>query len=185
MADNKLVEAAWQLGKSATDLNRTFAESALAAQERGLRFVLLSFENGVEVFTGNAERTHTLVQELTGQPQQPQVAIKAVTDATVSIQERSARFAQSVVENGIELLTSQADANRELLQTVAEQARKQQEVIQTMTRESANAYIEFFNEPFSYYRQAANAVGAAVRQGMENFQDAAEKVQSSVNGVRS
>src|SRR6266699_5034403 len=51
---------------------------------------------------------------------------KAIADTTVAAQERNLAFAQSVLENSIEVLKSHAESTRTLMQEWVEQAKKQQ-----------------------------------------------------------
>jgi hypothetical protein len=51
---------------------------------------------------------------------------KAIADTTVAAQERNLAFAQSVLENSIEVLKSHAESTRTLMQELVEQAKKQQ-----------------------------------------------------------
>ena len=51
---------------------------------------------------------------------------KAITDTAVATQEGNLAFAQSVLENGIEVLKSHAESSRSLLQDLLKQARSQQ-----------------------------------------------------------
>jgi hypothetical protein len=50
---------------------------------------------------------------------------KAITDTAISTQERTLTFAQSVLENSIEVLRSHAESTRTLVQELVEEARKQ------------------------------------------------------------
>ncbi len=50
---------------------------------------------------------------------------KAIADTAVTTQERNLAFAQSVLENGIEVLKGHAESTRTLMQELVEQARKQ------------------------------------------------------------
>jgi hypothetical protein len=51
---------------------------------------------------------------------------KAITDTAVATQEGNLAFAQSILENGIEVLKSHAESSRSLLQDLLKQARSQQ-----------------------------------------------------------
>ncbi len=51
---------------------------------------------------------------------------KAIADTTVAAQERNLAFAQSVLENSIDVLRSHAESTRTLMQELLEQAKKQQ-----------------------------------------------------------
>src|SRR6266699_255884 len=95
---------------------------------------------------------------------------KAIADNLVAAQERNLRFAQSVYENGAELLKSHADGARRLMETLVEQSHTQQEAFQTIARESMNAYVDFLYAPFSFYQQAVEAAQTITRQGVETAQ---------------
>ena len=179
MAENKVNEAALSLTRSLNGTNKTIAETALAAQERNIKFAQGVFENGIEVLKSDAESTRSLLQGLTEQPQQNQGAFQAVVDTTVAIQDRNARFAQSLFQGWIDLLKSHTEATRTLLQNVAGQTRQQQEAFQTLTRESMNAYIDLWRTPFSYYQQALDAAQTVTQQGLENVQNVTEHVQNA------
>jgi hypothetical protein len=49
-------------------------------------------------------------------------------------------------------LRTQAESNRALAEDLIEQQRKQQEASQALTQESVNAYMDFLNSMFAYYR---------------------------------
>ncbi len=51
---------------------------------------------------------------------------KAIADTVVAAQEHNLAFAQSVLENSIEVLRSHAESSRTLIQELVEQAKKQQ-----------------------------------------------------------
>ena len=51
---------------------------------------------------------------------------KAIADTVVASQERNLAFAQSVLENSIEVLRSHAESSRTLIQELVEQTKKQQ-----------------------------------------------------------
>jgi hypothetical protein len=76
-----------------------------------------------------------------------------------AVQETNLRLAQGILERNIEVLEVQAEINRQTLQStlqsVAEQARKNQELFKELSRESFAAYDGFLDSLFSYYREAA------------------------------
>ncbi len=53
---------------------------------------------------------------------------KAIADTVVAAQEHNLAFAQSVLENSIQVLRSHAQSSRTLIQDLVEQAKKQQQV---------------------------------------------------------
>ena len=77
---------------------------------------------------------------------------QALADRSVSAQELNAQLTQDFFNGVINNLRTQAESNRALAEDLIEQQRKQQEASQALTQESVNAYTEFLNSMFSYYR---------------------------------
>lgn len=179
MAKNKVNEAAWNLTTSIRETNQAIVDSAVAAQERNVRFAQTTVENGVELLRSHAESTRSLMQEFPEQLQDLQGTFLNMVDSAFAAQQRNMRFAQSTFENSVELLKSHAEGTRNLMQSVVEQSQQQQEVFHTLARESMNAYVDFFRVPFSYYQQALDTVKTATEQGLENAQKATENVQKA------
>jgi len=99
-------------------------------------------------------------------------ASKAMADTVVAAQERNMRYAQSMFENGLEVVKSHTQETRALTQTLVEQSQKQQEAFQTLAHEATEVYASFFSTMFSYYQQAYESANAAMWQGV----NAAQKV---------
>ena len=178
MADSKMNETTRELIDSLRETSKTIADSAIAAQEHNVAFAQNILENGVEVLKSHAESTRSLMQELSEQARkQPnwQEGFQAVVDSTVAAQERNTRFAQSVFENGIEVLKSQVGLTRGLMQELEQQAHKQQDAFQALARESWDAYLGFMRAPFSYYQRAFDTAQTTMREGVEDFKKAADQ----------
>ena len=77
---------------------------------------------------------------------------QALADRSVSAQELNAQLTQEFFNGVINNLRTQAESNRALAEDLIEQQRKQQEASQALTQESVNAYMDFLNSMFSYYR---------------------------------
>ena len=77
---------------------------------------------------------------------------QALADRSVSAQELNAQLTQDFFNGVINNLRTQAESNRALAEDLIEQQRKQQEASQALTQESVNAYTDFLNSMFSYYR---------------------------------
>jgi hypothetical protein len=77
---------------------------------------------------------------------------QSLADRSVSAQELNAQLTQDFFNGVINNLRTQAESNRALSEDLIEQQRKQQETSQTLAQESANAYMDFLNSMFSYYR---------------------------------
>jgi polyhydroxyalkanoate synthesis regulator phasin len=77
---------------------------------------------------------------------------QSIADRSVSAQELNAQVTQSFFNSVINNHTPQADNNRALSEDLIEQQRKQQEASKALAQESVNAYMDFLNSMFSYYR---------------------------------
>ena len=154
MAKNTVNEATQRLTTSVQEANQAIVKSATAVQERNMQFAQSTLENGIEVLKSYAEDSRHLTQELAEQPQQLQAAFQTVVNTALAAQERNVKYAQSILQNGSDVLKAHAEGTRDLVQTLTEQSRKQQEAFQTLARGSFNAFVEFVNAPFSYYQQA-------------------------------
>ncbi len=78
MAKNKVNEATWNLTTSLRETNEAIADSAVAAQERNVRFAQSTFENGIELLKSHAEGTRNLVQTVVEQSEQQQEVFRTV-----------------------------------------------------------------------------------------------------------
>ena len=77
-----------------------------------------------------------------------------VSDHSVSAQALNAELTQGFFNAVMSNLYRQAESNREMTQELIEQARRGQEVSQTLTQESVNAHMRFLDSMFFYYRQS-------------------------------
>ncbi len=89
---------------------------------------------------------------------------QALADRSVSAQELNAQLTQDFFNGVINNLRTQAESNRVLAEDLIEQQRKQQEASQALTQESVNAYTDFLNSMFSYYRGSLNEAQRSARQ---------------------
>jgi polyhydroxyalkanoate synthesis regulator phasin len=89
---------------------------------------------------------------------------QALADRSVSAQELNAQLTQDFFNGVINNLRTQAESNRALAEDLIEQQRKQQEASQALTQESMNAYTEFLNSMFSYYRGSLDEAQRSARK---------------------
>ena len=89
---------------------------------------------------------------------------QALADRSVSAQELNAQLTQEFFNGVINNLRTQAESNRALAEDLIEQQRKQQEASQALTQESVNAYMDFLNSMFSYYRGSLDQAQRGARQ---------------------
>ncbi len=135
--NNKANETAKNLATIFQESSKAVKGAAITTQEHNLTFAQGVLENGIEVLKSHADSTRTLIQELIEQARKEQIgpeSLQALMDGTVAAQERNTKFAQSVFENGIELLKSQADVTHSLLQELDQKSQKGQATFQTMAQ---------------------------------------------------
>ncbi len=89
---------------------------------------------------------------------------QALADRSVSAQELNAQLTQEFFNGVINNLRTQAESNRALAEDLVEQQRKQQEASQALAQESVNAYTDFLNSMFSYYRGSLDEAQRGARQ---------------------
>ncbi len=168
MAENTVNEVTRSLIESLRESNQAIVDSAVAARERNAKFAQSVFENGIEVFKSHVEGTRSLMQEVG--PKKQQGVFQTVVDSAVAAQERNIQYAQSVFENGIEVLKSHADSTRSLTHTLLEQTKTQREALRTLTQESVEAYGKFLTSPTTYLERALEITETITRQGVEGYQ---------------
>jgi hypothetical protein len=89
---------------------------------------------------------------------------QALADRSVSAQELNAQLTQEFFNGVINNLRTQAESNRALAENLIEQQSKQQEASQALAQESVNAYTDFLNSMFSYYRGSLDEAQRGTRR---------------------
>ena len=89
---------------------------------------------------------------------------QALAERGVSAQELNAQLTQDFFNGVINNLRTQAENNRALAEDLIEQQRKQQEASQALAQESVNAYTDFLNSMFSYYRGSLDEAQRGARR---------------------
>lgn len=77
---------------------------------------------------------------------------EAIARRGASAQEVNTDLTRNFFNGVINNLQNQAEGNRALTRELAEQQQRQREATQALTQESLNAYTDFLNSMFSYYR---------------------------------
>jgi hypothetical protein len=173
MTDTKVSEATKKLIGSVQETSKAIADTVVAAQERNLAFAQSVLENSVEVLRSHAESTRTLMQDLVERAKKQQVGpegFQEVVDSAIAAQERNTKLAQSILENGIDVLKSQVGATQTLIQELGQQYQKQQDTFQALAQQSMEAYRDFLFAPLTFFQKAVDAAEVATREGMKNFQ---------------
>jgi hypothetical protein len=79
-------------------------------------------------------------------------AYQVMTERSVSAQELNTQLTQEFFNRVIENLRTQAEDTRQMGQQLADQQQRATEAGQQLTRESADAYMDFVNSMFSYWQ---------------------------------
>jgi hypothetical protein len=78
---------------------------------------------------------------------------RMLSNYSVEAQERHTQLTRSFFTTVDGIIRAQAESNLAASRRLAEQAFKGQEAAQSLARGSANAYIDFLDSMFSYYRE--------------------------------
>ena len=102
----------------------------------------------------------------------------------MSAQERTLQYVQGFFNEGMEVLKSQAESMRALLQELDQQIRKQHEALQTLAHAPVEATLDILRTPLAAYQKALGMAETLTRQGLEQMQQAAEQVQQTSHQAR-
>ena len=89
---------------------------------------------------------------------------KTVAERGVSAQEGSAQVTEVFFNQTINNLHAQAEENRKVSEQLADQQQRQAEAVQTLTRESVGAYMEFMDSMFSYWQGGIQTAEQGARE---------------------
>jgi hypothetical protein len=81
-----------------------------------------------------------------------QTSYLAAIENTFALQERTLKFARSLMETSAEALEIQDENNRAMLETLSEESRRHREAMENLVRESAKVYESFLRSPFSHHQ---------------------------------
>ena len=104
-----------------------------------------------------------------------QEANQAVAEHLVSAQERTLQYVQGFFNEGMEVLKSQAESMRALLQELDQQIRKQHEALQTLAYAPVEATLDVLRTPLAAYQKALGMAETVTRQGLEQVQQATQQ----------
>ena len=110
-----------------------------------------------------------------------QEANQAVAEHLVSAQERTLQYVQGFFNEGMEVLKSQAESMRALLQELDQQIRKQHEALQTLAHAPVEATLDALHTPLAAYQKAHGMAETLTRHGLEQMQQAAQQMQQATH----
>jgi vacuolar-type H+-ATPase subunit H len=111
-----------------------------------------------------------------------QETTQLIAENIVAAQERNMKFVQSTFTSAVEVLRSNLDATRALMQDLEQQTRKQQEAFQKLAPGGTESqwmgtYMAFLRAPLTSYQQTLDAAEKATRLGLETFDKAVEEFE--------
>jgi vacuolar-type H+-ATPase subunit H len=109
-----------------------------------------------------------------------QETTQLIAENIVAAQERNMKFVQSTFTSAVEVLRSNLDATRALMQDLEQQTRKQQEAFQKLTPGGTESpwmetYMALLRAPLTSSQQTLDAAEKATRLGLETFDKAVEE----------
>ena len=111
-------------------------------------------------------------------------ANQAAAQGLVAAQERTFQYVQGFFNEGMEVLKSQAESMRALLQELEQQIRKQHEALQTLAYAPVETTLDVLRTPLAAYQKALGMAETLTRQGLEQMQQAAEQMQQATHQTR-
>jgi transcriptional regulatory protein LevR len=88
---------------------------------------------------------------------------QAVSELGVTTQERNVQLTEEFFNKVVSNLRTQADANLQLSEQIAEQQQRQVEAAQALTRETVDAYMDFANSVFGFWREGTQVANTGAR----------------------
>ncbi len=92
---------------------------------------------------------------------------EAVVERAAAQEAATLPLYRSMFETGVEALRAQAEINQSVLQNILALAQTHREVFQNLSTEALDAYDDFLNSLFSYYREAADQTERPVMAARE------------------
>ena len=89
---------------------------------------------------------------------------KTVAERGVSAQEGGAQVTEVFFNQTINNLRAQAEENRQVSEQLADQQQRQAEAVQTLTRESVGAYLDFMDSMFSFWQGGIQTAEQGARE---------------------
>ena len=162
---DKMARTAREMTEAQRDSYEVLAENFAASQRRGARLA----QDGLQFFKLQEDGVRATQEWF------------ANGVRLLQLQQRNASFVQEWLSGGVEVLRDQTEHNLRTADAFARSARKQQEGLQTLGREWAGAYTDFFS-PFAYARQglrtAQQVTEQATRQGLRVAEEAAGQTEN-------
>jgi hypothetical protein len=156
---DKMTRTAREMAEVQRDSYQALAESFTASQRRSAKLA----QNGLRFFQLQEDNVRAAQEWF------------ANGVRLMQLQQRNVDFAQDWFGGGVEAVREQTEQNLRAADAVVRNARKQQEGLQTIGREWAGAYQDFFTPFASYAREGLRTAQQATEQGIQATQQVAQQ----------
>ena len=156
---DKMTRTAREMAEVQRDSYQALAESFTASQRRSAKLA----QNGLRFFQLQEDNVRAAQEWF------------ANGVRLMQLQQRNVDFAQDWFGGGVEAVREQTEQNLRAADVVVRNARKQQEGLQTIGREWAGAYQDFFTPFASYAREGLRTAQQATEQGIQATQQVAQQ----------
>jgi hypothetical protein len=108
-----------------------------------------------------------------------QEASKAVAENLVAIQQRNVEFAQNLFSSGVEVLKSNSEGTKALLQELEQQAQKQQQAFQKLAEEMGQSAKQELEQQIQKQQETFQRVARELEEQTQKQQEAFQKLMQS------
>jgi len=106
-------------------------------------------------------------------------ANQQAAQSLVTAQERTMQYAERFFTSGIEVLKSQTQSMRSLLEDLEQQVNKQREALQTLSLAPVHIMFDVFSAPLAAYQRALDVTEAVTREGFKQVEHATGQVSQA------
>jgi hypothetical protein len=186
--EDKAVET---LAQSMRETSQAVVENFVEAQKRAVDFSRGAVEHGVTVLRENVEDSLALTRKFVEERQVPQDFVQATLDTATAARERSAHYAEQMLEDGAKLLKSQIKSARQVAQIALDQSKRSQQAYRSLLFSAIDSSLDLLTIPFTFAQNALDATesialrgvdsaASVTKQGLGTAQEAAQRATSAL-----
>lgn len=171
VADNTQNIPASQFINSLSEASKAIMDMANTRTDYNITLMQNFLENSAEILKTFVKMMQQQLEQLRKQYSGTQGF--ELVDKMIEVQQRNLAFVQSALENGIEILKSQAELMRAFMQTLGQPLQKTQNTAGSTGQGWLDNYMNLLFAPLSFYQQGLQATAKAAPQGFGMLQPAA------------
>ena len=174
-------------------------DSAIAAQERSVKFVRGFLEEGTELLESHREGTRTLMKTLTEESRKQREALGVLVRGTwdayrgffpspSSYYERVMETAESITKQGKETVESITKQGKETVESIAKQGKdtteKVMETAESIAKQGVHTHEKVMETAESISKQGKDTAESIAKQGKETAEKVAHHVKTEVHAAK-